>query len=55
MRCVESPQSAHPPAQGSLSLAQSLFFPATDKSDMVGRLLHLSGCAIVDPFVSSRN
>lgn len=35
--------------------ALSLFSPATDKSDMVGLLLHLSGCAIIDHFVSSRN
>lgn len=40
---------------GLLSLAHSIFSPPANKSDMVGLLLHLSGCAIIDPFVSSRN
>lgn len=33
----------------------SAFLPRHCKFDMVGLLLHLSGCAIIDHFISSRN
>ena len=49
---VDGPQSARSPAQ---ALSLNVFLPHHCRFDMVGLLLHLSGCAIIDHFISSRN